>query len=249
MPYPVASVRSSAAPSPLLGMKWCGWYQGHAGLFQTPGGSAASADNDPVGQWRDQSGHENHLILAASGTSGNRPLLKLGVANNLNAIRFNAASRWLVKTSPAGFTGETGQTIYVVAERTSAVAFAMMVVTKNAENELRWDGAGTTPQAIMTSSNHNVNWTAVSSDWHVYSLKWDTASGSEYIREDSGTPSGGTGIVGGTFSSNVISVGARPDGSFSFGGDIAEILIAPYYQSAAEEAVVLAALKAKYGTP
>src|SRR5437764_592279 len=55
------------------------WLKADAGTFQDTGNTTpASADNDPVGSWRDQSGGG---LDVQQGTSTKRPLLKLNVLN------------------------------------------------------------------------------------------------------------------------------------------------------------------------
>lgn len=61
-------------------------------LYQSSGGSLASADGDPVGQWRDKSGIGNHA-LQSDGTK--KPSLKASVLNGKNAIRFDGTNDFL----------------------------------------------------------------------------------------------------------------------------------------------------------
>jgi hypothetical protein len=61
-------------------------------LFQSNGGSASSADGDPVGYWMDKSGNAKHLTQT-SGT--NKPLLKLSIQNAKNIVRLDGISSFM----------------------------------------------------------------------------------------------------------------------------------------------------------
>lgn len=58
-------------------------------LLQSSGGSLASADGDPVGQWLDKSGNLRHAVQS-SGT--NKPALKLSVKNGKSVLRFDGVN-------------------------------------------------------------------------------------------------------------------------------------------------------------
>jgi len=55
----------------------------------------ASANNDPVGGWKDKSGNNRHFLQA---TSGKRPLLKTAAFNGLNGIQGDVVDDQLVNT-------------------------------------------------------------------------------------------------------------------------------------------------------
>lgn len=58
-------------------------------LYQSSGGSLATADGDPVGQWRDKSGNLRH----ATQTDGTKkPALKLAIKNGLSALRMDGSN-------------------------------------------------------------------------------------------------------------------------------------------------------------
>jgi hypothetical protein len=61
-------------------------------LFQSSGGSAASADGDPVGYWADKSGNGRNAIQS-SGT--NKPSVRLNVLNTKPVIRFDGVNDFL----------------------------------------------------------------------------------------------------------------------------------------------------------
>ena len=66
------------------------WLKSESGLFQDSAGTTpATANDDPVGLWQDQSGAGNHVTQA---TAGARPLLKTAVQNGRNTVRFDGTN-------------------------------------------------------------------------------------------------------------------------------------------------------------
>lgn len=64
---------------------------------QTVGGSAASVDGDPVGEWVDQSGNTGRNVVNA--TAGNRGTLKTNIINGLSVVRFDGISQFLASAA------------------------------------------------------------------------------------------------------------------------------------------------------
>ena len=83
-------------------------------LYQSSGGSLATADGDPVGYWTDKSGNARH----ATQTDGTKkPAIKLGVQNNRNAILFDGSNDRLVisnSTSSLSFLHQSNSSIFIV---------------------------------------------------------------------------------------------------------------------------------------
>lgn len=116
----LAPVRSGAAaaaavvlPSDVAGLT--GWWKGDAGTKQTAGGTAASADGDPVGSWEDQSGGGRHW---GQTTAAARPTLKTG-GNGINGrsvLRFdNVDDLMTIATAAIGdFITAAAYTLFVV---------------------------------------------------------------------------------------------------------------------------------------
>ena len=65
------------------------WFRGDLGTYQDLGVTVASADNDPVRQWSDQSGNGRNFSNAGSTV---RPLLKLGILNGQPILRFDGVN-------------------------------------------------------------------------------------------------------------------------------------------------------------
>ena len=93
------------------------WLKADAGTFQTSGGSAATADGDPVGEWQDQSGNANH---ASQGTAGMRPTLQTAEQNGLALVQWDGVDDLLLTASMAHFPSKRG--VLVVAYKASGAA-------------------------------------------------------------------------------------------------------------------------------
>lgn len=232
----------------VLGQDPIGWYSADArynNQLAGGGGDVATEDGATIGLAFDRGRYGNHL--SASGAT--RPVLKLNIQNGMPAFRFDGVDDLLTNNSPVGFNAETGFSIFCVASRSVAVAFAMMVVTKSGENELRWDGAGTTPQVIATASAGATSWSSTSTGWHIYHADFDDPTDTVGISLDNAALL--TQNAAGALASNCISVAARPAGTFFFNGDMTEIIIVKrsLLFKTDVRGTINAYLKFKYATP
>jgi len=94
-----ASAPTAAAafsPTDIANLKL--WLKADAGTFQTSGGSAATADSDPVGEWQDQSGNGKHMVQA---TSTKRGTLKTGIQNGKPVVRGDGTDDFLASATVA----------------------------------------------------------------------------------------------------------------------------------------------------
>jgi hypothetical protein len=86
-------------PTSISGLKL--WLKADAGLYQDSGGTTpATADDDRIGLWQDQSGQGNH---ASQATSGKRPTLKLAIQNGRPVVRFDGADDGLANALFSAF--------------------------------------------------------------------------------------------------------------------------------------------------
>jgi hypothetical protein len=73
------------------------WLDATTGLFDaTSGGSPVTTDGATVARWEDQSGSGYHVTQS---TSESRPVLKTGIRNSKNAIRFDGSNDGLVSAN------------------------------------------------------------------------------------------------------------------------------------------------------
>jgi hypothetical protein len=88
-------------------------------LFQSSGGSAATFDGDPVGQWLDKSAKGRH----ATQTDGTKkPALKLSGKNGLNVMQFDGSNDLLSISGSASslkFLHSTDSTVFIVFKYTT----------------------------------------------------------------------------------------------------------------------------------
>jgi hypothetical protein len=83
------------SPSSIAGLQL--WLDATTGLFDaTSGGSVVTTDGSAVARWEDQSGSGYHVTQA---TLANRPVLKTGIRNSKNAIRFDGSNDALVSAN------------------------------------------------------------------------------------------------------------------------------------------------------
>jgi hypothetical protein len=66
------------------------WLDGTTGLFDaTSGGNPVTTDGSAIARWEDRSGNARHATQA---TALDRPVLKTGIKNGKNIVRFNATN-------------------------------------------------------------------------------------------------------------------------------------------------------------
>ena len=85
-----------------------------ATLYQSSGGSLASADGDPVGYWGDKSGNGRHAVQT-DGTK--KPALKLAIQNGKNVARWDGTNDFLSVTGSSStmkFLHSADSTVFAV---------------------------------------------------------------------------------------------------------------------------------------
>jgi hypothetical protein len=123
--YPRMFGPLAISPSSIFGTSLAIWLDAANAsvLKQTVGGSAASANNDPVGQFLDLTKNATNLSQA---TAGKRPLLKPGALNGRNVIEFDGVDDALHSSAITVLAQPT--TIFLVAKYTSAPGTNAIIV-------------------------------------------------------------------------------------------------------------------------
>ncbi len=97
------------SPTDVAGLKL--WLKADAGLFQDTGGvTPASANNDPVGKWTDQSVGGNDVT---QGTSTHKPLLKTAAQNSKPGVYFDGVDDELINTLTSLLAAGAARTLLV----------------------------------------------------------------------------------------------------------------------------------------
>lgn len=210
-------------------------------MFQTSGGSAAIANNDPVGVWRDAvAGHD-----AAQTTSGARPLLKLGVYNGHSCIRFDGSDDQLILPGDAS-EQVVNITLFIVANSTAGGGRSMIAKSHTATGWsnpfARW--------IIYNDGSYNTRWNGV----NVAQGSWSNGDLKVIEYVDADVYANGTKVVDATDADLTYPNGTTPIlisgngvGSERFAGDICRILIWNRSLDATERAQVRQGLGLMYG--
>jgi hypothetical protein len=215
-----------------------------ATLFQSNGGSAATADGDPVGYWTDKSGNNRH----ASQTSGsNKPTLKTAIQNSKNIVRTNGTSSFMTIST---LTMNAPFAIYLVVKKASSAAVMELAgVNANANRYLfenyidsktyyPFKPAANTSLNVFTSPTMDVYSSFVllnaSTDGTTGTLKRNNVAATNSPQSSANATNGSWDVL------------FKGDSAFS-GCDFAETL---WFQSAHDvttQALVLSYLNAKWG--
>lgn len=200
--YPGISFSYPGGFSPLI-FSPALWLKADAGTLQTVGGSAATADGDPVGQLLDQSGNGHHVSQA---TSTKRGTLKTGIQNGLPAIRFDGVDDFL---QSAAFTLAQPWTLVIACRWLRALAGAgEYAVDGLALNSAAFFRDQTTGAQTTYAGAFGPTVTAGATTAAIYALVWNGVSTTlQYNGNAANTGNAGTGTPGG------ITIGIGADGS------------------------------------
>ncbi len=211
---------SAFSPSAISGLAL--WLKSDAGLYQSSGGAAAVADNDPVGEWQDQSGAGAHV---ANATGDNRPVLKLAVQNGRSVVRFDGTNDELTKAA-SGISG-TSFTIFVVLKSDNTGGSTRGILNVGAASGGREWRLGTTAKAeLLKAQVASMASGNTADDFTAFRLRAMTYDGATVVFRLNGASDGG-GSSSQTFSDGQVSVGSGSTFDF-WDGDIGELL---YYSS------------------
>jgi len=245
--FPDGTVQTSAAVAPVAPSSIAGlvlWLDASSASsrFQDSGlTTAAAADGDPVGGWKDLSGNSYSFLQS---TSVYRPVLKLSVQNSLPAIRFTAASNQYL-AGPAAlpntyFTNSLTYTGYVVFKQTATSTFQSLFswnqYAANASYSVLSDrytgtGCGSVESSIFSRVNASGSGTnpcyttTLGTTVAIHFFRWDGANIETRLNGVSAYQADATAAYA---SLDTITLGGlvrtgNPTGAFFFGGDVYEI--------------------------
>jgi hypothetical protein len=241
----LAAMGAAAAFSP-LSLSPILWLKADAGTLQTSGGTAATADADPIGQHLDQSGNGNHAVQA---TGNLRPTLKLNIQNTLPSVRYLLSSFQRMKSPLSGLSAYS---IFVVGTARSLAADATMLDIRATGSgtpilaNLYLDTAGRVRHRVRNDAGSLVEintGTGVASAnvWLSVYAGWDGAALELRVN-------GGTAVTGSFSGATTIDGVDIPYGT---GSDVdhGEILIFPTMLSTSNRQAVESYIRTRWGTP
>lgn len=252
--YEGTAWQTSRVRSPLLV-----WLKADAGTWQDNGLSvAASANNDPVGGWVDQSGNGNTVLSASDPV---RPLLKTNAINSLPALAFSRTSTKYLSVVTTGKFAPSDITVISLASLpwSSGSSGNHMAICgdgggiSTGVNFLYWGSAvspfGNKYFNLFTSGydNGTEGWSGAGADtsgftdntYHLLSFRSGARVADAHIdgvKSGYGQAGANGAIRGGSFPDWKLFVGSISGGSYFWDGNIVELIVAPSTLSDSERA-------------
>ena len=240
------------SPSSISGLQL--WLDATTGLFDaTSGGSPVTTDGATVARWEDQSGSGYHVTQA---TLASRPVLKTGIRNSKNAIRFDGSDDGLVSAIIAD-NNLSAMTCFVVAY---VAGFGGNNIGRYFDRAARrfWfvDGLSGNLNRVLfglTGTGHQTANSSISvSNWFLSSLRWDGGTSyltnvSQRINRTDSTKGVIESFAPPSVANTTYVIGNRTALDRAFNGDFAELII--YNQALTTEQIdnVEGYLAAKWG--
>ena len=242
-------------PSNIAGLQL--WLDATTGLFDaTSGGNPVTTDGATVARWEDQSGSGYHVTQA---TLANRPVLKTGIRNSKNVVRFDGSNDGLVSANIVE-NNLSAMTCFVVSY---IAGFGGNNLGRYFDrgNKRMWlsNGSRSTNQLIVhnvTALNQLGHETALSSiatgNWYLSSGRWDGGTSyltnvSQRLNRSASTRGNSQTFELASVANTTFIIGNRTDLARAFNGDISELII--YNQALTTEQIdsVEGYLAAKWG--
>lgn len=221
----------SAIPESIAGLQLWLDAADSSTLYQTSGGSIASVDGDPVGEWLDKSGNARHANQA-SGT--NKPALKTGIKNGNNAIRFDGTNDFMVFNSIAS----NPFSIFLVKKSITLANYRQWIGADPYNAPFYAYAEGLTQRLFFGA----VDSTAPTTNWELCTITRNGASGLFYLNNGSSISfTAGSGTLTPAY------LGSKTGPSEFINADIAELIIYNRLVSNPEKDKVVSYLNDKWG--
>ena len=220
-----------------------------------------------VSQWDDNGGSNN----ATQATVAKQPTRETGVLNGKAVVRFSGGATKALNLGTKIATG--AYTLFIVINRSSSITAAtagnILLMSSQASASPpndgiiagNWTGSYTNERLIWNGTdgaqNYGVGYNTadISSGGHIFSFDKDASTG-RAIRIDNTSVTLQNSTTGGNFTSTIYSgnydiIGnwLAIDQNYSWGGDIAEILLYGSQLSSGDIDLNYSYLKTKWGTP
>jgi hypothetical protein len=215
------------------------WYRADLGIYQTVGGSAASSDGDPVGQWQDQATSGDHV---ASANNDYRPTLQTNELNGQSVLRFDGTNDCFAGAFTNGGALSQPFTAFLVAKSTDTSVTRCIINGDDPSNEMAVFHHAVENKWGMWAGGFLVDG-APNTDWQLWTVLFNSTS-SQFWHGGISKVSGNAG----TQNPDGIAIGSNSGGTTEYWkGDIAEIIIYNANLSDADKDEVGNYLSDRYG--
>ena len=194
-----------SGPGEIPGLYW--FFNPDTGLFQTAGGAAATALNDPVGQAQDQSASLSH---AAQLTAANRPLLKPATQNSKNTILWDGSNDAMEAPLIAHAVG-TADFWWIVCVRPGATGPYRLLVS-NTQFDPGFYIDALQLRMFWNPTTYAFNTTLVAGTFYIVELKRTSGVVRAYVN---GVQEANTHAVATSMANGAVRIGADLDGTLS----------------------------------
>lgn len=227
------------------------WVKADAGVFQDSGlTTPATADNDPVGGWQDQSGNNRHWTQA---TSGNRPTFLTADINGKPAIRGDDTDNYLIGPNLSSLDSAGAGEVFIVVkadtdpcgasyERSGLWSLGSDITSNHYPDPsgIIMEGWGRSARAELGNPTPSL------ASWRLYNV---ASQSGEYTARLDGTQifTTGTSTPGWHTAERTLPFLFRTDAAFYFGGNIAEMITYSAVLSSGNRDIVESYIASKYG--
>ena len=214
--------RRTFNPSRISGLQL--WLDATKGLFDaTSGGNPVTTDGATIARWEDQSSSGYHVTQA---TSANRPVLKTGIKNNKNVVRFDGTNDALISASISSDNLPKLTAFFVVSAAGGGGGNAGRFIERGTGSFNVFMFSGTGPSMICGGGQLTAGSVSLST-FNLISSRWTGGAGlgTTIIRTNKSLA--GTGNTSSTpnVANTTYQIGNRTALDRTFNGDVGEIII------------------------
>ena len=214
--------RRTFNPSRISGLQL--WLDATKGLFDaTSGGNPVTTDGATIARWEDQSSSGYNVLQA---TLANRPILKTGIKNNKNVVRFDGTNDALISASISSDNLPKLTAFFVVSAAGGGGGNAGRFIERGTGSFNVFMFSGTGPSMICGGGQLTAGSVSLST-FNLISSRWvgGAGSGTTIIRTNKSLA--GTGFTSSTpnVANTTYQIGNRTALDRTFNGDVGEIII------------------------
>lgn len=213
-----------------------------ATLLQSSGGSAATLDGDPVGQWRDKSLNANH---ASQSDGTKKPSLKTAIQNGKSIVRFDGVNDFLNGNLASISTNSFS--CFIVYRKSSTASLQVSLSSGNGLlqyltiNGGASDGYSSGDDYIYPNAHRGLK---ISNNQTSNFVLMEQIGGSTVSVFKNSSASSSNTVT--SYSASNFYISSYIGSSYFFGGDFAEILIYNQNLSASDRQLIESYLNSKW---